>query len=251
MLEYGTTSVCAYVWLYHKQRRICRVYQLAKRTMAAEAIHEVSLKEIANATAAKTASVEVKVIGCEILSYEYEYRGKKEEARKLYVLFITKDASQYCIGVARMQRGKLQELTDLKKKFSINTVWKLDGLVLDKQEKTAYIHTEPKIAINVRTTPVKSMLQSTAFPSTPEPSINLSDVVSLKENQRFDLTALVTEVTRESPTHAGIVCDCSLVDGSKTENGTYARMPISIWSTNSEQVQLLKETVKINSQRNI
>ena len=132
--------------------------------MASETIEEVSLKEIANPTAAKTASVEFKVIGSAILTYEYDSKaGKKEEGCKLYVLLITKDASQYCTGVARMQRGKKQEIADLQKKFAINTVWKLDGLVLDKQEKTAYIHSEPKIAINMRSTSVKSMLQSAAF----------------------------------------------------------------------------------------
>ena len=213
--------------------------------MDAEAQPEVSLKEIANQTAAKTASVEVKVIGSEILTYPYETKaGKKEEARKLHLLLSTKDASQYCIGVARMQRGKHQEITDLQKKFGINTIWKLDSLVLDKQEKTAYIHTEPKIAINVRATGVKSMLQSTTFPSAPEPSISLSDILCLKEYQRFDATVLITEITRESITPAGIVCDCTLVDGSKTEDGAYARMPISIWSNNNEKLALLKDTVK-------
>ena len=213
--------------------------------MAAEAIHEVSLKEIANPTAAKTASLEVKVIGSEILTYPYEVKaGKKEEGRKLYLLLITKDASQYCIGVARMQRGKHQEITDLRKKFCINTVWRLDGLVLDKQERTAYIHSEPKIAINMRSTKHTALLQSTAFPPAPEPSVSLSEVISIKEYQRFDLTALVTEVTRENTTNAGIVCDCMLVDGSKADDGTYARMPITIWPPSNEQLVLLKETIK-------
>ena len=213
--------------------------------MASDTIEEVSLKEIANPTAAKTASVEFKVIGSAILTYEYDSKaGKKEEGCKLYLLLITKDASQYCTGVARMQRGKKQEIADLQKKFAINTVWKLDGLVLDKQEKTAYIHSEPKIAINMRTTSVKSMLQSTAFPSVPEPSISLSDIISIKEYQRFDCTALVIEVTRESATSAGIVCDCILIDGSKTKDGTYARMPITIWSKNDEELARLKETVR-------
>ena len=157
--------------------------------MATETVQEVSLKEVANSTAAKTATVDAKVIGSEILTYEYEQKGKKEQARKLYLLLITKDASQYCVGIARMQRGKQQEITDLQKKYSINTVWKMDKIVLDKQEKTAYIHTEPKMAINMRSiTNVTSMLQSTAFPSAPEPSINLSDIISIKEYQRFDLT---------------------------------------------------------------
>ena len=157
--------------------------------MVAETIQEVSLREIANPTAAKTASVEVRVIGSLILTYEYESKaGKKEEGRKLYVLFITKDASQYCTGVARMQRGKHQEITDLQKKFSKDTVWKLDGLVLDKQEKTAYIHTEPKIAINVRTTSVKSMLQSTAFPSSPMlPSFDRAGLGGADREDRFDI----------------------------------------------------------------
>ena len=212
--------------------------------MDADATPEVSLKEIGNSTAAKTASVEVKVIGNEVLSYEYEYKGKKETGRKLYLLFITKDASQYCIGIVRMQRGKQQEITDLQKKYCVNTVWKLEPPLLDKQEKTAYIHTEPKIAINMRLTKPKPMLQSAAFPSVPEPSISIADIIRIKEYQRFDLIATVVEIKRETTTNAGIVCDCCLVDGSKTEDGTYARIPITIWSKTDEQVQRLKETVK-------
>ena len=98
--------------------------------MDAETLQEVSLKEVANSTAAKTATIEVKVIASHILTYEYETRGKKEEGRKLYLLFITKDSSQYCIGVARMQRGKHQELVELQKKIGRNTFWKLHKIVL-------------------------------------------------------------------------------------------------------------------------
>ena len=209
--------------------------------MAAETSEEVSLKEVGNPTAAKTAVIDVRVIGCEILSYTY---GNKQEGRKLYLLFITKDASQYCTGIVRMQRGKQEELVEFKKKFNINTFWRLDKIVLDKQEKTAYIHTEPKIAIDMRKTNVKSMLQSTIFPAVPEPSISVSDILVIKEYQRFDLVAVVIEMTRESVTNAGIVCDCSLVDGSKTENSNYARLPITIWCANREQLELLKETIK-------
>ena len=57
-------------------------------------------------------------------------------------------------------------LRKMEKKYQLNTVWKTDGIVLDKQEKTAYMHTEIKIAIDVRKTAVKSMLQSKEFPST-------------------------------------------------------------------------------------
>ena len=97
------------------------LHQLPKRTMAAETIHEVSLKEVANPTAARTAAIEVKVIGTHTLAYEYQIKGKTEQGRKLYLLLITKDPSQYCTGVARMQRGKQQEFTDLEKKYQLNT----------------------------------------------------------------------------------------------------------------------------------
>ena len=101
-------------------------------------------------------------LAADLAVYEYQGRdGKKKEGRKLQIILITKDASQYCIGVAKMTpRGGVQEVEELQKKWTVGTCWKLSMIVTDKAEKQSYISTSVKTAIELRKRESKMLLQS-------------------------------------------------------------------------------------------
>ena len=131
-------------------------------TMTQNEACEIKLKEVLSQEAGKSAVIEMKVLSSDLAVYEYSTRdGKKKEGRKLTIILITKDASQYCIGVGKMTpRGGVKDMEELQKKWAVGTCWKLSKIVPDKTEKQAYINTSVKIAIELRKTDSKMMLQS-------------------------------------------------------------------------------------------
>ena len=130
--------------------------------MTEQDAREIKLKEVLSQDAGKSAVIEMKVLAADLAVYEYQGRdGKKKEGRKLQIILITKDASQYCIGVAKMTpRGGVQEVEELQKKWTVGTCWKLSMIVTDKAEKQSYISTSVKTAIELRKRESKMLLQS-------------------------------------------------------------------------------------------
>ena len=131
------------------------------RTMTQNDACEIKLKEVLSQEAGKSAVIEMRVLSSDLAVYEYTTRdGKKKEGRKLVITLITKDASQYCIGVAKMTpRGGAKEMEELQKKWAVGTCWKLSTIVPDKTEKQAYMSTSVKIAIELRKTESAMMEQ--------------------------------------------------------------------------------------------
>ena len=199
---------------------------------------EINLKEVLSQEAGKSAVIDMKVLWQDLNVYEYTTKdGNKKEGRKLQIVLITKDASQYCIGVAKMtQRGGAKEIEELQKKWAVGTCWKLSKIVPDKTEKQAFISTSVKIAIELRKTESKMMLQSPDFPSAPAPTVSVADILTLREYQRFDLIALVTERNGERRANGSIICDCRLVGGSEIEAGKYASLPITLWFSDKDEM---------------
>ena len=215
-------------------------------TMAQNEACEIKLKEVLSQEAGKSAVIEMKVLSSDLAVYEYSTRdGKKKEGRKLTIILITKDASQYCIGVAKMTpRGGVKDMEEVQKKWAVGTCWKLSKIVPDKTEKQAYINTSVKIAIELRKTDSKMMLQSPDFPSVPAPNVSVANILTLREHQRFDLIALVTTKIGERRANGSIICDCRLVDGSETETGKYASLPITLWFSDQDDMNTFDAHVK-------
>ena len=205
---------------------------------------EAQLKECTNPETAKTATVQVKVLHGQEISYTFNTKDGKKEGGKYVVTLLTHDAQQYCIGIIKMQKNDKQEFQTQMKRWAPNTVWKLSKITLDRQEKSAYINTQVRIAINLRQTTASSTLQSTTFPATPEPITTVKDILSLTGYQRFDIIAIVKEISDERKTPGQIVCDCRLVDGSKTSDGSFACLPLAIWLPDAEALKCFKESVE-------
>ena len=107
------------------------------RTMTQNDACEIKLKEVLSQEAGNSVVIDMKVLSSDLVVYEYTTRdGKKKEGRKLCITLITKDASQYCTGVAKMTpRGGVKEMEELHKKWAVGTCWKLSKIVPDKTEK--------------------------------------------------------------------------------------------------------------------
>ena len=204
---------------------------------------EVQLKEVTNPETAKTVTVVAKVIQGQEIKYTFDTKDGKKEGCKWQVTLLTHDAQQYCLGVVKMQRNSKTEFQEQMNKWKVNTVWKFKGIMLEKGEKSAYINSQVRIAINLRKTDASAMLQSGTFPATPEPTTTVKDIFALREYQRFDIICLVKEITDERQASGQIVCDCRLVDGSTMDDGTFACLPLTIWFPDRESVQSFKECV--------
>ena len=213
--------------------------------MELEDTNDVQLHELSNPEAAKAGKINLKVVRVITQTYEYKAGGGQKEGRKLITILMSGDSEQYCTGVAKMtQRGGKKEMDELEKKWQIGSTWRFEKISLDKGERSAYISTTVKIAINLRASETKALLQSREFPTTPSPTITVANILSLKEYHRFDLMAIPTEISPERHAAGQLVCDCRLVDGSKTDDGDYASLPLTIWFTDKEELENFKTYTK-------
>ena len=157
---------------------------------------EVQLAELVNQEACRSCEIELKVIRAQIVCYTYSWNGKQVEAQKLQVILQSKVAEQYCIGVARMQRHDKAELQQMQTRFQVGSTWKFRSITL-MSEKSAYIHTPCRIAVDLRKSKAEALLQSMSFPSAPVPVVTIADILQLKDMQRFDLMAIVAAILQE------------------------------------------------------
>ena len=95
------------------------------------------------------------------------------------------------------------------------------------------MHTSCRIVIDLCKSQAEALLQSTSFPQTPMPTVTIADVLQLTQMQRFDLMAIVAQITDERKAATGMtILDVRLVDGSM-ENGSntteYASLPLTLF----------------------
>ena len=151
----------------------------------------------------------------EIYDYEYTWGGKEVSAQKLQVELQSRAPDQYCLGVAKLQKGDKKELQTLLQRFSKGTVWKF-GKVKLTDDKTAFINTPCRVVIDLRKSHTTALLQSTGFPKAPSPPTTIADILQLKQRQRFDLIAIPAKILGERRSGAGQdIADVRLIDGSK------------------------------------
>ena len=172
------------------------------------------LAELVNQEAGSATEIELKVIRTDLMDYQYTWKGTEVNTQKVQVVLQSKIASQYCLGVARLKQKDKTELKKFADRWHTGSTWKFKGLTL-LNEKSAFIHTSCRIAIDLRKANVQALLQSTSFPQTPEPTVTIADVLQLKQMQRFDLMAIVAKITDERKAGSGMnIADVRLVDGS-------------------------------------
>ena len=146
-----------------------------------------------------------------------------------------------------MKKKDENELKKLKDKFAPDTSWSFTQVRLDKTEKPQYTHTACRIAIDLRASTTKALLQSTSFPKTQTPVTTIADFLTLKKQQRFDVTAAPTEVIENRSARGGVVvADVRLADGSvglDANERTHKTMPLTLFFQNDASFSSFEQCV--------
>ena len=156
------------------------------------------MAELVTQEAGKSTEIELKVIRNDFVHYKYTVKASQVQVptQKLQIVLQSKQAAQYCLGIARLQKNNETELKKLRERWQVGTTWRFKGIQY-VNEKSAYIHTTSRVAIDLRKSQAQPLLQSTSFPQAPVPTVTIADVLQLTQNQRFDLMAIVAKVLEE------------------------------------------------------
>ena len=170
---------------------------------ATEHTEEPQLAELVNQEAGLSFEIELKVIRNDIVHYKYTVKQSLVPTQKVQIVLQSKQAEQYCLGIARLQKKDETELKKVRERWQIGSTWRFKAITL-LNDKPAYIHTSCRIAIDLRKSQAQALLQSTSFPQTPVPTVTIADVLQLTQMQRFDLMAIVAKVLDERKSGAGM-----------------------------------------------
>ena len=213
---------------------------------AAEHTEEPQLAELVTQEAGLSTEIELKVIRNDLVHYSYIIKGNQVATQKVQIVLQSKQAEQYCLGVARLQRKDETELKKVRERWQIGSTWRFKAIAFHN-DKPAYIHTSCRIAIDLRKSQAQALLQSTSFPQTPVPTVTIADVLQLTQLQHFDLMAIVAKVLDERSSRAGMhIADVRLVDGSKDDDSNtteYASLPLTLFFKDAAELASFKEYV--------
>jgi len=213
---------------------------------ATEHTEEPQLAELVTQEASLSTEIELKVIRNDLVHYKYTVKANQVPTQKVQIVLQSKQAEQYCLGVAKLQKKDETELKKVRERWQIGSTWRFKVITL-LNDKSAYIHTSCRIAIDLRKSQAQALLQSTSFPQTPVPTVTIADVLQLTQMQRFDLMAIVAKVLDERKSGAGMnIADVRLVDGSKDNDSNtteYASLPLTLFFKDAAELASFKEYV--------
>ena len=213
---------------------------------ATEHTEEPQLAELVTQEAGLSTEIELKVIRNDLVHYKYTVKANQVPTQKVQIVLQSKQAEQYCLGVAKLQKKDETELKKVRERWQIGSTWRFKAITL-LNDKPAYIHTSCRIAIDLRKSQAQALLQSTSFPQTPVPTVTIADVLQLTQMQHFDLMAIVAKVLDERSSRAGMnIADVRLVDGSKDNDSNtteYASLPLTLFFKDAAELASFKEYV--------
>ena len=213
---------------------------------ATEHTEEPQLAELVTQEAGLSTEIELKVIRNDLVHYKYTVKANQVLTQKVQIVLQSKQAEQYCLGIARLQKKDETELKKVRERWQIGSTWRFKAITL-LNDKPAYIHTSCRIAIDLRKSQAQALLQSTSFPQTPVPTVTIADVLQLTQMQHFDLMAIVAKVLDERTSRAGMnIADVRLVDGSKDNDSNtteYASLPLTLFFKDAAELASFKEYV--------
>ena len=213
---------------------------------AAEHTEEPQLAELVTQEAGLSTEIELKVIRNDLVHYKYTVKANQVPTQKVQIVLQSKQAEQYCLGIARLQKKDETELKKVRERWQIGSTWRFKAITIFN-DKPAYIHTSCRIAIDLRKSQAQALLQSTSFPQTPEPTVTIADVLKLKQMQYFDLMAIVTKILDERSSQGRMhIVDVRLVDGSKDDDSNtteYASLPLTLFFKDAAELASFKEYV--------
>ena len=145
---------------------------------------EPQLAELVTQEAGSSTEIELKVIRNDIVHYKYTVKANQAQVltQKVQIVLQSKQAAQYCLGIARLQRKDETELKKVRERYQIGTTWRFKAITIFN-DKPAYIHTSCRIAIDLRKSQAQALLQSTSFLQTPLPTVTIAEGMMRKLQQ--------------------------------------------------------------------
>ena len=116
---------------------------------ATEHTEEPQLAELVTQEAGLSTEIELKVIRNDLVHYNYNFKENQVAAQKVQIVLQSKQAEQYCLGVAKLQKKDEIEFKKLRDRWQVGTTWRFTAITL-LNDKPAYIHTSCRIAIDLR-----------------------------------------------------------------------------------------------------
>ena len=71
-----------------------------------EHTEEPQLRELLTQEAGLSTEIELKVIRNDLVHYTYTYKGNEVSTKKIQIVLQSKQAEQYCLGVAKLQKKR-------------------------------------------------------------------------------------------------------------------------------------------------
>ena len=89
-------------------------------SVATEHTEEPQLRELVTQEAGLSTEIELKVIRNDLVHYKYTVKGGNQvPTQKVQIVLQSKQAEQYCLGIARLQRKDETELKKVRERWQI------------------------------------------------------------------------------------------------------------------------------------
>ena len=217
---------------------------------------QLQLSEL-NQRSAPTDEFDVAFYKPKIDRYEYQDRKTKKtkkEASFRTILVCIQNPEQYLTAKLAMRSDNLEPLTKALEKYKDGTVWRMSGTRLKSNVQQEYMHSSLKLVVDMNNTKFASLTPlalTDVKHLTAQPSMSVAHCKSLGSAQRFDITALVLQLSDPRPGGPDReVRDVTLIDGSKSKDtDKLVEMKISIFSdagTSPQKERLLKLLTEVN-----
>ena len=140
------------------------------------------------------------------------------------------DRTMYVVAHLAMRNDNMGPLTNAEKKFEAGAKFRCSQVSLDSNVKQEYMHAPVKVRINLATTKSEKVVGlPTGETYQPEPAMTIAYCKQLTSSCRFDVTAIIDEVSEPRPiAHDRQVVSVTLIDDS-ADQGAPAELSFSLW----------------------
>ena len=186
----------------------------------------------------------VRVLDPRVVVYSFQARGVQVTAKKFVCVLVSKNPSEYALGIVPFDFKAPNTAEEALKKFLPGTVWEVKKPAFDTRSKPAYVGAPLKrVLLLQKPTALRAIPPTEAatrsFPAAfALPKLTLSNIVGVKNIQHdagrtVDMTAKVVSMAPPKKTVlkgvATAIQEIELVDDSTLPSGKRAKCLLSVW----------------------
>ena len=210
-----------------------------------------------NQRSAPRASFDVAIFHPRIEDYEYvdkKTNGMKKGSTFRCIIVSEGNPEDYMTAELTMRGSARAPIEQCAGRCKAGLRFRMSNARLKTGLKQEYLHTPLKLVVDLNQTKLDGKLQSDSSDGkhlAPEPVMSVAQCKALRTAQRFDVTALVAEISDPRAGGAGReVRDVILVDGSKaSEDGKLMQIKVAFFTSSipsARQTEYLKLVEDLN-----